>query len=50
MRLLAFRFPVERVEGVDEDESLPRVAALIDVSASRQPFALCSRPRGQGLC
>ena len=31
MRLLAFRFPVERVEGDDVEETLPRVAALIDV-------------------
>jgi hypothetical protein len=34
MRVLAFRFPVERVEGHDVQETLPRVAALIDVSAS----------------
>ena len=34
MRVLAFRFPVERVEGHDVQETLPRVAALIDVSVS----------------
>ena len=31
MRLVAFRFPVEHVEGEDVQETLPRVAALIDV-------------------
>ena len=30
MRLLSFRFPVERVEGEDAAETLPRVAAVLD--------------------
>ena len=33
MRLVAFRFPVQRVEGGDAEVTLPRVAALIDVLA-----------------
>ena len=31
MRYIAFRFPVERAEGEDAEETLPRFAALIEV-------------------
>ena len=31
MRVIAFRYPVDHVEGEDADESLARVAALLEV-------------------